>query len=355
MWGVHGPRETLYSHGQAFGCPMTAVTYAPGMELPSLDLNLVVVLKALLEERNVTRAGERVGLSQPGTSAALARLRRHFDDPLLNRVGVKYELTPLAQGLYGQLDETLDQLQRVLRAQPKFDPETAERRFLVRCSDAVLSVLAPHIVAEVARVAPRVVLDFRSMEQSMVSDPLQSLASIDVLVAPRGLFSIPDVPNVELYRDRWRCLTWAGNSKIGEVLTLDQIQQARWVMPYQEILMASPADAALAALGVDRHCAVRVENFTVLGRLVSETDLLVLVHERLSDQWTEDALRSISLPQELPHITEFAWWHPSRQLDPGHRWFLELIQRQAALVPPLPGMEPQSHEWAPVSREAEGK
>src|SRR5262245_9061823 len=97
------------------------------VQLPGLDLNLIVVLHALLEERNVTRAGERVGLSQPGTSAALGRLRRHFNDPLLERVGGQYVLTPLAQALYDQLGQMLDDLMRLLAAQPRFEPATAER------------------------------------------------------------------------------------------------------------------------------------------------------------------------------------------------------------------------------------
>ncbi|WP_072803073.1 LysR family transcriptional regulator [Rhodococcoides yunnanense] len=303
------------------------------MELPSLDLNLVVVLHALLEERNVTRAGERVGLSQPGASAALGRLRRHFDDPLLKRVGVKYELTPLAQGLYDQLGEILHDLQKVLAAQSHFDPRTTERRFVVRCSDAVLSVLAPLIVAEVARSAPHAVLDFRTMSAALLDDPMQSLSEIDVLIAPRGLFSLPDIPQVELYTDRWLCATWSGNTTIGNSMTFAQVQQCRWIMPFQEVSMTSPADAALATLGVDRHCAVRVESFRTLTELVTGTDLLVLTHERLMARTNSDTLRLVSLPGELPPFAELAWWHPTRQLDAGHRWFINLIVGQAEQLP----------------------
>jgi DNA-binding transcriptional LysR family regulator len=101
-------------------------------------------------------------------------------------------------------------------------------------------------------------------------------------------------------------------------------------MPFQELLMASPADAALATLGVDRHCAVRVENFTLLDRLVVGTDLLGLFHERLAGDLPGRDLRRVELPVELPPITETAWSHPSRQLDPGHRWLLDLVVAAAA-------------------------
>ncbi|KDN77614.1 hypothetical protein DF19_08425 [Streptomyces olindensis] len=312
------------------------------MHIPSLDLNLIVVLHALLEERNVTRAGERVGLSQPGTSTALARLRRHFNDPLLERVGGQYVLTPLAQALHGQLGRTLDDLQRLLAAQPQFQPVTAERRFVVQCSDAVLEVLGPRLLAAVARVAPRVSLDFRAMSETVVSDLLGTVREIDVLIAPRELFSSPEVPSAELYQDRWVCVTWRGNQSVPDRLTREEAARARWVMPFKHQFGASPSDAAMAALGIDRHCAVRVENFAVVGRLVVGTDLLVLSHERLVAQHPEQELRQLALPMSLPPFTEVAWWHPVRQLDPGHSWFIDLLTEQARGLQRTPAERPTS-------------
>ena len=90
---------------------MTAVN------LNTMDLNLVLALRALLEERNVTRAGQRVGLSQPAMSAALARLRRHFGDDLLSRVGGQYELTPLGTALLDRAATACDLLERVFTAE----------------------------------------------------------------------------------------------------------------------------------------------------------------------------------------------------------------------------------------------
>ena len=216
-------------------------------------------------------------------------------------------------------------MQRVLAAKTRFDPVTTERRFVVACSDSVLAVLGPRLVAAVTRGAPRASLDFRSLDARVTTEPMALLRDVDLLVVPRGLFALPDVPSVELYRDRWVCATWRGNTAVGDRVVLDDLAGARWVMPFQELLMASPADAALAALGVDRHCAVRVENFSVLDRLVVGTDLLVLFHERLAGELTAHDLRVVELPVQLPPITETAWSHPSRRLDPGHRWLLETV------------------------------
>src|SRR5687768_1422083 len=105
------------------------------VNLASLDLNLVVALRALLEERNVTKAGRRVGLSQPAMSAALARLRRHFDDDLLSRAGGHYELTALGLALLDRTAAACDLLERVFTSQADFDPAREEHEFTLIASD----------------------------------------------------------------------------------------------------------------------------------------------------------------------------------------------------------------------------
>jgi DNA-binding transcriptional LysR family regulator len=304
------------------------------MELPSLDLNLIVVLHALLEERNVTRAGERVGLSQPGTSSALARLRRHFNDPLLERTGGHYHLTPLAESLRTELEQTVEHLRGLLAARPHFDPAGADRTFVIRCSDSVLACLGPRLVARFAAAAPHARLDFRAISDAVVNDPLPVLRECDLLIAPRGLLTGDDLVSEDLYTDEWICVTRQDNDTFGEHLTMDQARQARWIMPFRGIPVSSPADAALTALGIDRRCSVRVESFALLGRLVTETSLLALMHARLvSHDLHTLGLRTVTLPVPLPPVTEAAWWHPGKRLDPGHRWLLELLREEAAALP----------------------
>jgi len=297
------------------------------VELPSLDLNLMVVLHALLEERNVTRAGERVGLSQPGTSAALARLRRHFDDPLLDRVGTTYELTPLARALQGQVADTIRRLHLVLTARPDFDPATSERQFIVRCSDSVQTLLGPALVREVTSAGPGISLDIQPLDTHFALDPTSAVRDIDVMIAPCGFFTAPELHSVELYQDHWICVTASDNDAVGDELDAEQIAEARWVVAFRELPMNSPIDTALAALGVDRRSAVKVQNLTVLHRMVADTDLLVIAHELVAGDLAAQGLRQVRLPVVLPPIIETAWSHHSHQLDPGHHWLMEQIQR----------------------------
>ena len=305
------------------------------MELPSLDLNLVVVLHALLEERNVTRAGEQVGLSQPGTSAALARLRRHFDDHLLERVGTTYELTPLARALRTQVGDTVQRLQLVLAARPDFDPLTSEREFVIQCSDSVQTLLAPGLIREIMASAPKVCLDLQPLDPHFPLDPVHAVRDIDVMIAPRGLFTAPSLNCVELYQDHWVCVTSATNASVGDRLSAQQIADARWVVSFRDPPMNSPADAALAAMGIDRGSTVKLQNLTLLHRVVAGTDLLVLAHERIAGDLPSQGLRRVELPVVLPPIIETAWSHPSRSLDPGHHWLLDMLQRAASGIPQL--------------------
>lgn len=303
------------------------------MELPALDLNLIVVLHALLEERNVTRAGERVGLSQPATSAALARLRRHFDDPLLERSGSHYALTPVAHGLRAELGDTVERLTRLLTAQPRFAPESSTRCFRVHCSDSVLTVLGPALVTAVHSAAPQVQLDIRPVDAEIIHDPHAVLGDTDALVMARGLLS--DLPSLDLYADRWVCVAWEGNTVTPAVLSAADVPRTRWIVPFGPSPLASPADAHLAALGLDRHSAVTVQSFTALGRLVIGTDLLALVHERVLRTSPDVPLRRVTLPAPMPELHQAAWWHPSRQLDPGHRWLLGMLADAAGSLTPL--------------------
>ena len=111
------------------------------MTVGGMDLNLLVALRAMLEEANVTRAGERIGMAQPAMSTALARLRRHYRDDLLVRVGRDYELTPFARSLLPVVEQTMPLIEQALALSDDFDPATSTRAFSITMSDYAFSVL----------------------------------------------------------------------------------------------------------------------------------------------------------------------------------------------------------------------
>src|SRR6476469_4673095 len=154
--------------------------------LASLDLNLLVSLDALLQERSVTKAAARMGLSQPALSASLARLRRHFGDELLTRVGNDYRLTPLAVQLTELVRIALAGAERVFAAQPTFDPASSTREFVVLVSDYVIVTLGDTIAQLLMTEAPHTRLRLTAHSPAIVERAEQALLSADVLVLPHG-------------------------------------------------------------------------------------------------------------------------------------------------------------------------
>src|SRR3954465_7127486 len=179
------------------------------VNLASLDLNLLVSLHALLQERSVTRAAAQMGLSQPALSASLARLRRHFGDELLTRVGNEYRLTPLAVQLRELVRIALSGVERVFTAQPEFDPASSTREFTVLVSDYVVVVLGDTLAALLAEEAPHTRLRLTPHSPAIVERAEQELLGADVLLLPHGFVS--DLSHQDLYRDEWVCVVSGDN------------------------------------------------------------------------------------------------------------------------------------------------
>ena len=179
----------------------------PVAHLANLDLNLLVALRELLRERSVTRAAERLGVTQPAASAALSRLRRHFGDELLVRDRGEYTLTALGAQLAEQADAVCSAAQRLFAASADFDPATSEREFTLVMADYTIVVMGEALSQVIARAAPRVRLHIRLVRESLSAEYAEGIRFIDGMVAPptHG-FALPDTRSAELFRDRWVCL-----------------------------------------------------------------------------------------------------------------------------------------------------
>ncbi|MET7474069.1 LysR family transcriptional regulator [Streptomyces sp. NPDC005648] len=299
------------------------------MNLASLDLNLVVALRALLEERNVTRAGRRIGLSQPAMSAALARLRRHFDDDLLSRVGGHYELTALGQVLLDRTSAACDLLERLFTSQADFDPAREEREFTLVSSDYAVAVFGAELARTVHREAPGIRLRFTQTPPGIVEGVGTLLSTTDGLLIPHGIIS--DHPATELYRDRWVFVVAEDHPDIGDRLTLDDLARLPWVT-YQRTYDA-PAVRQLGMLGIEPKVEVSADSFTVLPFLVVGTRRIALVQERLARLLVAVApVRILEAPYEAVPLQEALWWHPVHTHDAAHIWLRETAARVGAMV-----------------------
>lgn len=299
------------------------------VNLNRLDLNLLVALDALLEQRSVTRAAEQMGLSQPALSASLARLRRHFDDPLLARSGNSYRLTPLAVQLRERVGVALRSVERALSVMPAFEPASSTREFRLVVSDYGAAVLGPKVAALLNESAPQARLRLVPNSPSQVEGAGEVLfAAADLFIIPHGF--ITDLPHEDLSVDTWTCITWQGNAQVKEHLTEQHLRTLPWVLTYSGPTASTPAARRLRMAGIEPRPQVVTESFLAVPHLVTGTDRVALLQQRLASALAPElGLRVHPCPVDVGELLEAMWWHPTYEADPEHMYLRELV-RQAA-------------------------
>lgn len=300
------------------------------MNLRNVDLNLLVVLDALLSERNVSRAGERIGLSQSAMSAALARLREVFGDPLLVRVGRDLALTRNAEELIVPLREALGKIEQTILRKPVFDPKVDARTFSIAASDYAGLVLLTHFVRMIAAEAPNVTIHLlpRSRDAARVLQTDQA----DIVIEPSELFGETEFPSSPIFHDRWLCAVDADNASVsGKRMTKEQFSQLpHLVYGIGQDRQLNLADQYLVKMGILRRIDVTVESFLLVPFLIQGTQLVSLVLERAARRLAKTTnIRTLEPPFALPEIHETMYWHPRHTTDSGHRWMRERLQSVA--------------------------
>jgi DNA-binding transcriptional LysR family regulator len=301
------------------------------VNLASLDLNLLVSLDALLQERSVTRAATRMGLSQPALSASLARLRRHFGDELLTRVGNEYRLTPLAVQLRDLARLALGGVERVFTAQTEFDPASSTREFSLVMSDYGVAVLGDTLARLLAEEAPHARLRFIANTPIAVDRAEQVLLSSDLLVLPHGFIS--DLSHRDLYRDEWVCLVSTDNVQVEDELTVEHLRTLPWVVTFHGPTAATPAARQMRMRGIELNVQVVTENFLTVPALVAGSGRLALPQRRLVELLPLNlGLRALPPPVEVGQLVEAMWWHPAFDDDPEHTYLRDLVVRATKLA-----------------------
>ncbi|WP_456824532.1 LysR family transcriptional regulator [Cellulomonas sp. P5_E12] len=300
----------------------------PTMNIANLNLNLLTALDALLRERSVTNAAAKLGLSQPALSASLARLRRHFDDPLLVRVGNAHELTPFAEQLRERTGAAMASVQRVFSVAPTFQPSRSDRAFSVLVADYALSVIGTAVSQIIAERAPGIRVEFHPHTPQLIEKAEEVLRDADAMILPRGFLS--GLPHLDLFTDTWVCIVDADHPTVGEEVTLADLARLPWVVSYRSSSAFTPPMRQLENLGVDVHVQIVVESFLAIPQFLVGTDRIALVQKRLVPHLLRGhQLRTVPCPLEVIPLVEALWWHPSQQLEPGHTWLRSVILEAA--------------------------
>lgn len=299
------------------------------MNPATADLNLLRALRALLEERTVTGAAERMGVSQPSMSASLARLRRHFGDELLVRSGRQHHLTPLAQRLQERTRTAVRAADRVFESQPDFDPAGSQRQFHLVASDYDTSVLARRLTGLLAEEAPRTRLSITTITTRHVEGCPETLLDCDLLMLPHGM--ITGAAHQDLFRDEWLCIVSADNAAVGDQLTVEQLESFPSVAAYETATSWTTVARALRTLGIDLRVQVVMQSFLAIPETVAGTDRIAILQRRLVERLPADAgVRALPLPFDAGPLVQAMWWHPFYDNDPEHQFLRDAVLRATA-------------------------
>lgn len=297
-----------------------------------MDLNLLLALHALLEERSVTRAATRLGLTQSATSRALARLRTHLDDPVLVRGRAGMVPTPRALALGPGLRRALEDLDALVGASRAFDPASATRTVHLATVDYAVAVLVPPLLARVAREAPGVSVVVHPLRAD-VSEQLEA-GALDVVVTARRRAPAGVVWSA-LFEDRFVTVARRGHPRVGSTLSLERFCQLGHVVVDPEGRHGTSAvDDELGRTGRTRRVVLRVPGFVAVPPVVADSELIATLPERLARRFVEAfQLHVVKTPVALPPLRIALGWHERARHDPGHVWFRRLLTEVARALP----------------------
>jgi DNA-binding transcriptional LysR family regulator len=302
------------------------------MNLASLDLNLLVALDALLLEASVSRAGMRIGLSQPATSHALARLRDVLGDPLLVRVGARMELTPRAQALRGPLAQALDQV-RGLFVRDDFDAARSERCFRMMMPDLAVELLVPPLMEKITALAPHLRLDIVPWRGPAIMTA-EFARTLDLVISIGNAFK--GFHRQLLYKDSDALAVRRGHPAAAKLKHHEGFLRARHVAVVIRGRNADLIDDWLRAKGVERQIALVVPGYIEALHVAARTDLVAFVPRRLIAALAKPLSLATVAPPLDPGIDEQFMFYPTRaQMDPGSIWLRNImIEVGRGLDPP---------------------
>ena len=295
------------------------------MDIRKIDLNLLVVLDALLRVRNVSRAAEALDMSQPAVSFALAKLRVVFKDPLFIRAARGVRPTPRAESLALPLQEVLDRVKTGLLAPPRFDPATTERTFTFNMADVGELVFLPPLRAHLERAAPLADIRTVATPPAGLEEAMRS-GEVDLAV---GYF--PGLQGAAIYQQRlfshsFFCIVRKNHPRIGEQITKKQFLEEKHAVVQQEGKSHELFELALAEQGLSRRIALSVPHFLAIPLIIAESDLVVTVPYAVARSFAKlTELKLLRPPIQVPRADIRQHWHARFHHDETNKWIRGVV------------------------------
>ena len=299
------------------------------MNVQRLDLNLLLVLDALLTDCNITQASKRLNLSPSAVSGALGRLRDFLGDELLTPVGRRMVLTPWGESLRAPVRDCLLQIQATFVTRPHFDPSTAQRRFRLMMSDYVATVIGEALMSRLEKEAPGVSVEL--LENGEEPWEIMARGEIDFLILPKS-FVQPEHPAEVLFEDDYVGVCWKKNRRIGAAATVEQCLSVGHVVARIGRRRPPTIDAwFFERFGMQRRVDAVTMTFCNVPHLLVGTERISFMHRRLAEAYCRMLpLRMFTPPMAMPRLVEMVQWHRMRDRDPGRQWLLEVLKSSVA-------------------------
>ncbi|SEM20415.1 transcriptional regulator, LysR family [Pseudomonas sp. NFIX51] len=299
------------------------------LNLRRLDLNLLLVFDALMQEQNLSRAAVRLNLSQPAVSNALARLRSQLDEPLFIRTARGMQPTPRAHVLHGSVRQALRLLQEGLDPGSEFDPAASDQTFTLSMNDYAQARLLPALSRRLQSAAPKVRLAVRS--DAADSLPAWLTTGMLDLAVDYLYFDDPDLCYQPLLEEQLVVIGRIDHPAFEPQLGLKAYEQSQHVAIPDRGGRGSPLEIVLGSAKVQRHVQLFVPHYLSIPLIVAQSDLLGTVPRRLAEHFCAlMPIRIAELPLVAPPVQVSLIWHRQQERGPGHRWLREEIIALAA-------------------------
>jgi LysR family transcriptional regulator, nod-box dependent transcriptional activator len=296
------------------------------MRFKGVDLNLLVALDILLQEENVSRAADRMHVGQSAMSAALSRLRAHFDDELLKVVGRRMVPTSLAEAMRQPLREAILAMEAVIEIERSFNPLVANRSFTVEIPDHLVPVLIPRLIRQLAVTGPNIKLEVRTP----VGDPSPLLhkGQIDLVVTP-SIYTAPGYGTEPLISNDLVLTGWSENPALltqpdfATVLSLNQV-----IVPFDRSrLSLFLSEEQLALYGAAGRTALIAPSFSSIPPTLVGTKLIAVLNRRLVNAMAQVLPLAVwEVPIEMPSMVDVMMYHPMREHDQGLVWLRDQMR-----------------------------
>lgn len=295
------------------------------MDWKNADLNLLRAFDALISERNVSRAAEKLFLSQPATSALLARLREVLQDPLLVRSGRGMVPTERALALAEPVRKVLLDIQGILQPQQAFDPQTSERTFTVAATEYVLQTLLPAFPQQLDQTAPRIRVALVAPNHDTMVRQMES-GMLDIAIVNQGLVP-PQLRSSRFLRDDFCVIARKRHPHINKRLSLTTFCNLPHVVvsPRNSSFVAQ-TDESLKAMGLQRFVQLSVPYFTMAADVVAHSNMIAVYPRRLASS-VADRVQVLKLPLAVSSFALGMCWHERSQRDPAHQWLRSTLMQ----------------------------